>query len=101
MNVSLTENRYIGKPSWAAGKGATEVQAKVSCMAEAIERYSAGFQVDEPVKKALYSEIEADAIHPNQLAHFSKSQYEDRVEWNESQAGFNWIPDPFDESKIL
>lgn len=97
MNVSLSENRRIGKPSWAAGKGATEIQAKVSCMAEAIERYSAGFQAHEPVRRALYSDIEADAIHPNQLIHFSEKQYANRDEWNSSQAGFNWIPVPFDE----
>lgn len=99
MNVSLSENRRIGKPSWAAGKGATEVQAKVSCMAEAIERYSAGFQTHEPVKSALYSEIAVNAIHPEQLAHFSEAQYTDRDDWNAKQAGFNWIPNQFDESR--
>jgi len=101
MNVSLSENRRIGQPSWAAGKGATEVQAKVSCMAEAIERYSAGFQTHEPVKNALYSDIAADAIHPEQLAHFSETQYTNRNEWNAQQAGFNWIPVPFDESREI
>jgi len=101
MNVSLSENRRIGKPSWAAGKGATEAQAKVSCMAEAIERYSAGFQKNEPVRKALYSDIGADAIHPGQLAHFSKTQYANRDEWNSNYAGCNRIPVPFDESREI
>lgn len=101
MNVSLSENRRIGRPSWAAGKGATEVQAKVSCMAEAIERYSAGFQANDPVKNALFEDIKSDAIHPAQLAHFSEHQYANRDQWNSSQAGFNWIPVPFDDSRAI
>ena len=101
MNVSLSENRRIGKPSWAAGKGATEVQAKVSCMAEAVERYSAGYQLNDPVKNALYADLKAEAIHPRELAHFSEYQYTHREHWNASQAGFNWIPLPFDESKPI
>ena len=97
--TSHQENRMLGRPSGAAGKGQTEVQARVSCLAEAVERYSCGFFGDEPRRRARLDEMGEDAVHPAAILNFSELQYRQRKAFNEARAGtrsFNWIPDPFD-----
>jgi ribosomal protein S12 methylthiotransferase accessory factor len=97
---ALGENRVLGKPSWACGKGATEIQARVSCIAEAVERYSIGFFGTELRRAARWGELEG-AVHPNAILNFSAGQFRDRAQWNERLRGFNWIPMPFDEARVI
>jgi ribosomal protein S12 methylthiotransferase accessory factor len=97
---ALGENRVLGKPSWACGKGATEIQARVSCVAEAVERYSIGFFGTELRRAARWGELEG-AIHPNAILNFSAEQFRNRAQWNERLQGFNWIPMPFDEARVI
>lgn len=82
----------------AAGKGMTDAQAKVSCMAEAIERYSSGFRGNESRIIASYCEVADRAIHPNSLLHFSDSQLEQRQSWNQVHSPHIWIPIGFDQT---
>jgi oxazoline/thiazoline synthase len=67
----------------SGGKGRTDLQARVSALAEAIERYSAVWQGDEPVRTATYAELGPDqALPANELMLFSDRQYEQRLAFN-------------------
>jgi bacteriocin biosynthesis cyclodehydratase domain-containing protein len=86
--------------SAASGKGVTELQAKVSGLCEAIERYSGVFEGYEPRIDALYAELDGKAIHPANLLHFSDRQYDAREERNLSAHNMKQIvPMRFDESR--
>jgi bacteriocin biosynthesis cyclodehydratase domain-containing protein len=97
--VSPQKNRMIGRPSGAAGKGETLAQARVSCLAEAVERYCCGWTGAEPRRRARLEELGADAVDPRALLHFSERQYADREAWNEAHGDFNVIPVPFDATR--
>ena len=92
-------NARLGHRSNAAGKGASDIQAKVSCLAEAVERYNLHSRGNEPRFRARLGDLGEDAIHPHVLLNFSKRQYASREEWNEENQEFNWVPMPFDETK--
>ena len=84
--------------SRSAGKGMSDYQAKVSCLCEALERYSGVFQGDEIIKKASYKEMGEGAIHPNTCMNFSEAQYKNRKERNAKlTSSFHWVSAPFDE----
>jgi oxazoline/thiazoline synthase len=83
------------------GKGMTEAQARASALGEAVERYSAIFRGDEVRIKASYRELGSQAIHPNACMNFSTCQYRKREEWNQREAEFNWVPQPFDEEREI
>lgn len=86
----------------SGGKGMTDIQAKVSGLCEAIERYSGVFWGDEISKKATYQEIEAIALHPNSLMLFSSEQYKNRINWNHAHdSAYHRVPLPFDESRKI
>lgn len=95
------ENRLIGRPSGAAGKGMSEVQAKASCLAEAMERYLCGYTGHEPALRATWSEVKDAAPHPYDYLNYSERQYDGREAWNKSNDGFNWIGERFDESRAI
>jgi ribosomal protein S12 methylthiotransferase accessory factor len=71
----------------SGGKGKSEIQAKVSAVCEAIERYCAVCDGDEPAVRAAYADLGPDqAVHPAELLLFSAAQYEHRKEWNHDPA---------------
>jgi ribosomal protein S12 methylthiotransferase accessory factor len=78
------------------GKGRTALQAKVSGLCEALERYSSQFFIGDPVEIASYNELKDNAVHPNSLIHFSEAQYEDRMAYNQADK-LNKIPPPFED----
>ena len=84
----------------AAGKGRTDIQAKVSGFCEAIERYSGTYQNDEYTITATYQEIQDQAIHPYSYLHFSENQYSHRENINQ-QTTIDLIPQSFDETKPI
>ncbi|HSF75425.1 MAG TPA: TOMM precursor leader peptide-binding protein [Microcoleus sp.] len=95
---SLAQN--IGGRS--GGKGRTDIQARVSGLGEAIERYSGVFQGDEIRIKSSYQQLGDRAIHPNACMNFSQSQYSDRQNWNASCQSFSQrVPEPFDETNAI
>lgn len=63
----------------SGGKGASDIQAKVSGLCEAIERYSGNRFGDEPARRATYEELGPLAIHPNAVMGFSERQIERRM----------------------
>lgn len=57
-----------------AGKGCTLDQARMSALAEAIERSSGVYRGDEALLQANLDELGDKAIHPDQLQLFSEAQ---------------------------
>jgi ribosomal protein S12 methylthiotransferase accessory factor len=85
----------------SGGKGKTDIQAKVSALCEAIERYSCVFQGDEIRHKYTYENISNAAIHPNDYLNFSEEQYKNRLEWNAKSELNQQVPEPFDEEREI
>ncbi|WP_443074747.1 TOMM precursor leader peptide-binding protein [Streptomyces sp. NBC_01431] len=79
------------------GKGATEIQARVSALAEALERHSGHFEGGEATVRGSYRELAADAVHPNTVQLYAERQYAERADWNANHAPFQHVADPFDE----
>ncbi|MFE4859877.1 TOMM precursor leader peptide-binding protein [Streptomyces sp. NPDC056670] len=78
------------------GKGATEVQARVSALAEALERHSGHFEGGEATVRGSYRELAADAIHPDAVQLYDERQFTGRADWNARHAPFQHVADPFD-----
>ncbi|HEU4536325.1 MAG TPA: TOMM precursor leader peptide-binding protein, partial [Polyangiaceae bacterium] len=57
-----------------AGKGCTEDQARMSALAEAIERFSGTYRGDEAARLATLAELGAEALAPDALHLFSAAQ---------------------------
>lgn len=98
IEVGPRQNRLIGRPGAAAGKGMSEIQAKASCLAEAVERYLCGFTGYEPRMRAPWEAVKGLAPHPYTYLNYSERQYDTRIEWNAKENGFNWVAERFDES---
>ncbi len=89
----------------SSGKGASEVQAKVSALCEALERFSAEIQGDEIM---IYSSIcdmqekyGSAVIHPNKVMRYSDSQYKERESINSANSHFNIVPDPLEDDDLI
>ncbi len=80
----------------SGGKGMTAVQASVSALSEAIERYSAEVQDTDLKIPGSFREMGADAIHPNDVMGYSDRQYRERGSWNATKARRHYVPEPFD-----
>ena len=97
--ISLLLKNLRGR---SGGKGASEIQAKVSGMCEAIERYSGVYRGNEPFIKGSYNELKEMAIHPSTYLHFSESQYHNRIAWNESQqSDYHLVPEEFNDDRKI
>ncbi len=99
--VDPRQNRTIGKPNGAAGKGATKEEAQVSCLAEAVERYSCGHTGAEPSRRAKLEDLGDTACHPHHLLNYSPTQYENRLQLNEDCDSFAWVAEPFNENNAI
>lgn len=69
----------------SGGKGASDIQARVSAVCEAIERYSGLYQPALPEIRASYASLAGRAVHPNALMNFSARQRDDPAAWNAQQ----------------
>lgn len=86
----------------SSGKGMSEIQAKVSALCEAVERYSGEFTGGElRVTRAFKDWQAGDAWHPNQIMRYSAQQYAQREAWNNKGSRFNWVPEPLDEDQPI
>ena len=85
----------------SGGKGSTRIQAMVSGLCEAIERYSGIAWGDEYTIRDCYDELGPKAIHPNEIMGFSDQQFSVRDEWNRTQPAsrVHVIPKAFDTNK--
>lgn len=88
--------------SQSGGKGRTSIQAQVSAICEALERYSAVWRGDEDVFRAAYVDLDPDvAVAPEALTLYSDAQYDGRDEWNRDSVGhrLHVVPERFDRSR--
>ena len=104
-SMKNTENtsRTTGFPVSAAGKGRTAYQSQVSCIAEALERYSANYPIlKTPEIKSSYADMPDKCIHPNTILQYSKYQYENREKINDNSLGvIHQVPKLFDENREI
>ncbi|WP_052422916.1 TOMM precursor leader peptide-binding protein [Nonomuraea candida] len=89
-----------GLRTQSAGKGMTDLQAKVSAMCEAMERYSGVFQGDEARIRASLRQLGADALHPNACSLYSETQYRTRTALA-ATSGYAFVNDPLDEDAAI
>lgn len=83
----------------SAGKGVSEVQAKVSALCEAVERYSGELTGGEMrVTRAFQDWPDGEAIHPNDVMRYSEWQYSNRDMLNQKISHFNKVPAPLTAS---
>ncbi|MGI5351743.1 TOMM precursor leader peptide-binding protein [Streptomyces sp. CA-250714] len=87
--------------SHSAGKGVTELEAKVGALCEALERYSGTFQGDEARIQGRFTELGGAAVHPNSCQLYDERQYAHRREWNAVHSPFQFVCDPFDEQAVI
>ncbi|MBC7813473.1 MAG: TOMM precursor leader peptide-binding protein [Burkholderiales bacterium] len=85
----------------AVGKGTDEMQAKVSGLCEALERYSGLFQGNEPRRIGSYHDMRDEAIHPAASLLYSEAQYLNREAWNAAHPPHLYVPQRFDEDRPL
>jgi oxazoline/thiazoline synthase len=77
------------------GKGATDAQARMSAVGEAIERYSGVFRGEEPRERGTLRSLGDRAIDPDTWTLYSDTQYAARDEWNRRQRRLDAIPHRF------
>lgn len=103
-NRALAESRIhalkAGLRSHSGGKGTTETEARVGALCEAVERYCATRDGDEPTLRDSYRGLGARAIHPDACQLFHHRQFADRKEWNLACTPFHRVPEPFDERAV-
>lgn len=98
-NMDLLKSNMRGQ---SGGKGRTEIQAKVSGICEAIERYCGVWTPDVPAVRSTWVGLERRAIHPAEILQFSTTQYANRREWNDDpRHRLHRIPEPFDEQRVV
>nr|WP_245238179.1 TOMM precursor leader peptide-binding protein [Streptomyces roseochromogenus] len=85
-----------GLRSYSGGKGTTPLEAEVGALCEAVERYSATRQGDEPVVLDTLAGLGESALHPNTCQLYADRQFAERDSWNRSGAAFQQVPPPFD-----
>ena len=90
-----------GAISAAMGKGRESLQARVSCLAEAVERASAVFRGDEPRTRTRLADLGGHAVDPGAILNFSPRQYETRDAWNRVNPGVHWVPEPVDTRQAI
>jgi oxazoline/thiazoline synthase len=81
----------------SGGKGKSAEQARVSALAESLERYCGVFDGSEPRIRASFADLGKAAIRPNACMGYSKRQYAERDERNRGGHKARWVPEPFRE----
>ena len=99
-NLAMLRRNLRGQ---SGGKGRTDIQARVSGMCEAIERYSGVWRNDRATRRASFDALGPDlAVHANDLLQYSPAQYANREEWNHTGAGrLHIVPDEFDTGREI
>ncbi|WP_437790191.1 TOMM precursor leader peptide-binding protein [Sorangium sp. So ce693] len=92
---------HEGLTKRSGGKGAHRDQVQASAIGEAIERYSGVFQGDEPRFAAARADVGEAAIHPNACMLYGEQQYRERTASNASGSRTRWVPEPFDETRVI
>ncbi len=80
----------------SGGKGRSPEQARISAVAESLERYCGVFDGTEPRRLARLKDLNAPVILPNECLGYSAQQYADRAEHNRKDHKAYWVSEPFD-----
>src|SRR5581483_3546779 len=91
VKVLRTNMRYR-----SGGKGMTDIQARVSGICEALERYSGMFRGDEHTVRGSERQLGESAVHLNDILLFSEGQFAARQAWNSqcSDTYYHFVPEP-------
>jgi bacteriocin biosynthesis cyclodehydratase domain-containing protein len=81
----------------SGGKGKSADQARISALAESLERYCGVFDGTEPRIRASFADLGKAAIHPNACMGYSERQYAERQSHNRLGLKACWVPEPFRE----
>jgi bacteriocin biosynthesis cyclodehydratase domain-containing protein len=81
----------------SGGKGKSVEQARISALAESLERYCGVFDGTEPRIRGTFRELGEAAIHPNACMRYSERQYAHRASYNRRGHKAYWVPEPFGE----
>ncbi|GLF95626.1 TOMM precursor leader peptide-binding protein [Streptomyces yaizuensis] len=87
----------MGLRQISGGKGATPLDAEVSALCEALERYSGTLQGDEPRVRDTLRGLGASALSPDRCQLFAPQQFRERDRWNALHSPYQHVPEPFDE----
>jgi bacteriocin biosynthesis cyclodehydratase domain-containing protein len=79
----------------SGGKGKSVDQARISALAESLERYCGVFDGTEARIRASFAELGTTAIHPNACMLYSERQYANRQSYNSRGHKAYWVPEPF------
>jgi oxazoline/thiazoline synthase len=79
----------------SGGKGKSIEQARVSALAESLERYCGVFDGTEPRVRATFAQLGEVAVHPNICMGYSERQYAERESRNQKRHKAHWVPRPF------
>ena len=81
----------------SGGKGRSDIQAKVSGICEAIERFSGVWSPDRPTLRSRADQLDQRYLLPNELMLFAPEQYQHRRQTNLDPANLlHRVPEPFD-----
>jgi oxazoline/thiazoline synthase len=100
MSMSTVAGIKAGLRYHSGGKGATDLEAKVGALCEAVERYCGTRQGDELTIRDSLRGLGAQAVHPDACLLFDQRQFAARSQWNATCAPFHRVPEPFDDSAV-
>ncbi|SFU76672.1 ribosomal protein S12 methylthiotransferase accessory factor [Methylobacterium sp. 174MFSha1.1] len=83
------------------GKGITDVQARVSAVGEAIERYSGVHRGGEPAVRASRLDLGEDAVSLERCLNFSDAQYRGRTTTDDASSILHRVPNRFDPTLVV
>jgi ribosomal protein S12 methylthiotransferase accessory factor len=85
----------------SGGKGKSIEQARISALAESLERYCGVFDGSEPRIRASFVDLGKAAVHPNACMGYSDRQYAERQAHNGRGQKACWVPEPFQEDVAI
>jgi ribosomal protein S12 methylthiotransferase accessory factor len=98
-NIDLLRGNLRGQ---SGGKGRTEIQARVSAVCEAVERFSGVWSPQVPAVRTAFADLDRRALHPADSLLFSGAQFAGRHAWNaDPRNRLHRVPEPFDESRPI
>jgi oxazoline/thiazoline synthase len=102
--AGLSDEQFLleGPGRRSGGKGKSPEQARVSALAESLERYCGVFDGSEQRRRASFRALGAAAIHPNDCMRFSDRQYAERETHkagarNIERGKVRFVPEPLRE----
>jgi ribosomal protein S12 methylthiotransferase accessory factor len=99
MDTRTLDQLRGGLRALSGGKGVTALEAEVGALCEAVERYSATRQGDEPTVSDTLEGLGERAVHPNACQLFDERQFRDRERWNAAVSPFHQVCAPFDTGR--